>query len=264
MSVVRQLVHISAVEALRGRTIAGGAVYDSRIVGFADLLKGERRAALNVSVESARQDKGDQGERALLGRPTTMTMVVQIAVAQGREAQTDDGQTIVVGEVGETDAACEALLNILDRQWRQILAADASDWADVWRGLSTSIDRISDARVVNPENGGRYAARVTEISMNVIPEPAVGVNGVVARGLELMEETDDASYREIARVYRALLAEGETLEDPGEAGVLLAGDKTLLPALGLGTILEDDGQALPAIAAATIAVDGLGATEVSS
>lgn len=241
MSVVRQLVCVAAVEALRGRTLAGDDVYDSKIDTLPDLLRNSNRPALIVSVEESAQGDGGQWEGGLLGRATVLTMLVQAVVVAVTEIETEDGLSLIPG-IAETDAAYEATLNLLDRQWRAALHDHADDWSRVFRGLVTGIGKISDTRAVDPQAGRKYACRFTQVSLAVVDEPLPGdpAPACIEAGLAAMEADGDAGYREVANIMRHLLIEGAPLPEWRQAQSALFVPRDAMPALGLGPIAIDD------------------------
>lgn len=241
MSVVRQLVQIAVVEAVRNRTLAGNDVFDSRMDTLDSLLKGERRPLLIFSIEEAEQEVGGQGESGLLGRAARLTAFVQAGVASG-EAVRDGNNTIIRPAIGETDAAYEATLNILDRQWRQILHDFEDPWAVLFRELVTGVGVIKDTRASDPETGSKHAARFTQFHLNVIADPLPGddIPECIAAGLDLLEADGDAGYAQIAGDWRALLSGGQDWPAWRQLQSSLFASRGKLAALGHGPLEIDD------------------------
>lgn len=259
MSVVRQLLQISAVEAFRGATLAGDDVFDSRIDTLPNLLVDARRPVLIVSIESSEQapDHG-QGQYGLLGRDTRLSMMVQAAVASAVEIRDQDGD-VVVAEIGETDAAFEATLNILDRQWRSVLQYGEGPWAKIWRGLVFRIGKVRDTRAVDPETGRKHAARFTELDLDVVWEPDTfaAIPDNIEAGLAAMEADGDVAYAEIARVFRALLTNSDEWPQWQQVQSALSLVDEGLQALGLGPLAGDEDRATPPFDAAIVEQEGM-------
>lgn len=211
MGIVRQLIQIAVVEAVRGVTLAGDSVYDSRIDALPDILQDGKRPFLVFSVEMARQSEKDEG---LLGRTNVMTLMVHAAVATAQEITGDDG-SVVLANIGETDAALEAVLNIMDRQWRAALCDGRSAWADLFMELSHGIELVQDFRGADPDTGRKHASRLTEVSLHVMPEPEFGsgINPTIEKGLDLLEADGDTAYAEVARVWREILTDESAVSD---------------------------------------------------
>ncbi len=260
MSIVRQLIQIAAVEAWRGRTLAGDDVFDSRVGALDKLLKGQVRPILIFSIEEAEQESGGQAEEGLLGRPARLTAMVQAGVASGREIR--DGNNIVIrAAIGETDAAFEATLNILDRQWRQALHGYNNAWAVLFRELVINIGETKDTRGADPETGSKHACRFTQFHLDVIPDPLPGddLPSCIATGLDLLEADGDAVYAQIASDWRALLAEGEDWPDWRKLQSALFASRSKLAALGAGPLTIDDEVDFEH---AVLDVEGVGEVEV--
>lgn len=207
MSIVRQLVQLALVNAPLGFTIAGNDIFDSRMDPLEQLAKGARRPFMIFSVEESEED-GKEGPEdvGLLGRCSKLTILRQMAVASGQEIRDQSG-TRIIAAIGETDAAFEATLNILDRQWRQVMSSYDNAWANLFRGLVVKIGKISDQRSADPETGTKHAGRFTLIHAEVMPDPLPGepIPQIIEDGLALLEADGDTSYAEIARVWRTVL-----------------------------------------------------------
>lgn len=242
---------------MRGRTLAGSEVHDSRITGLRDAMKDGRRPALLVSVEDSDQQKSGLLD-GLLGRPAVLTMLVQAAVFELQKVQGGKQEQLEF-VLGDSDAAFEATLNLMDRQWRMALSDPGNAWAEVLRGLLQRVGRVQDIRIVDPESGRRHAARITQVELHVIEEPDFGgtIAPAIEAGLALMEASTD--YADLAGNWRILLAEGNGLEDWQKTQASLFGSRTLIDALGLSP-LASNGEGFTS---GTIEITGLGSvTEV--
>lgn len=210
MSIVRQLLVIAIVEALRNRTMAGPQVFDSTIDTLDRLRSGESRPLLIFSVEEAEHEPDRQADSGFIGRAARLKLLVQAVIVSGREIRDAQG-VAVVASVGETDAAYEARLNLLDRQWKQLLHDHDGEWAAIFRGLldGRGIGTIRDMRAVDPETGGKQALRLTEVSLSVMPDPLPGepIPAPIERGLAAMESDGDAGYALVAAQWRQILGE---------------------------------------------------------
>ncbi len=238
MSIVRQLLQISWVEAVSERTIAGSKVFDSRMDTL-DLMNGAKQPFLIFSIEESSAEKSDHA-KGLLGRRPKLTALVQAAVASGCEVKSEDG-TIIMPAIGETDSAYEATLNILDRQWRHVLHSFDCPWAAVFRGLIIDIETIKDVRSSDPETGVKSAARFTQLNLDVMPDPAPGdpLPGIIEQGLTLMETDGDPGYASIAYQWRQILAADADWPDWRQVQSALFATRNDMTALGLGPIGSD-------------------------
>lgn len=244
MSIVRQLVQIAVVEALRDRTAALGNVFDSKMDTIDGLLKGGSAPVLVFSIEETAED-ADSATDGFLGRPGRLTAIMQSAVASGKEIEDGNGATIVP-ELGETDSAYEALLNIVDRQWRAVLHDHDNSWATVFRDLVVSIGTIRSLRATDPETGTKHACRFAQIEMDVLPEPLPGddLPDAIDAGLTLMENDGDGSYAVLASSWRGILAQGADWQNWRKLQSELFASTGDMHAAGLAPIAPDeDGEA---------------------
>lgn len=234
MGVVRQLIQVAVTEALKGRTIAGQAVHDSLIKALPQIMKGEVHPVVAVSIEDCISQDGD----GLFRTDASMTLMLQLAIAKSVTVPVIEGEDAL--EIGDTDAALEASLNLLDRQWRIALSDPLNAWAELFRQLVPHVGKVSDIRLTDPETGRKHAARIVEITIAPIAEPYSGQadTDVVRAGLAQMAAIAD--YADLAAILTASLDAGATLFDwQIVQGRLLS--LAAMPALiGVGT--PDDGE----------------------
>jgi hypothetical protein len=233
MGVVRQLIQVAVTEALRGRTIAGEVVHDSLIKALPQIMNGEVHPVVAVSIEDCISQDGD----GLFRTDASMTLMLQLAIAKSVTVSIVEGEEAL--EIGDTDAALEASLNLLDRQWRIALSDPLNAWAELFRQLVPHVGKVSDIRLTDPETGRKHAARIVEITIAPIAEPYPGQSDmdVVRAGLAQMATIAD--YADLSAILSASLDVGAALFDwQIVQGRLLS--LAAMPALiGVGT--PDDG-----------------------
>lgn len=253
--VVRQLLAISAVEAARGETIAGPNVHDCKIESLNGDLKDSRLPVLIFSIEAAEQRPQGNGH-GFFGRPSTCKLQVQATIFELTKVGGDAGGKPETLElvIGETDAALEATLNILDRQWRVALTHPRNAWGDVFRGLVLRVGKVQDMRAADPELPRRHAMRLSEVEIDTIAEPGLGeeIPPAIEAGLALLEA--DPDYLELAGELRALLAVGSDLDDWEKTQASLFASRAQVSALGYGPL---DPGGLTDFTEATIDMTGL-------
>lgn len=244
MSLVRQLIQISMVEALRDRTLAGENVLDSNIAAIGTLDFVGDQPVIACSVEES--DQNEKFGRGFFGRPAEVKLYVQTAVAvkgsylvvTGEGEQREEELV----EIGSTDAAREASLNILDRQWKSALIDPANSWGDRFLQLVPQIGRIMDTRITDPEGGRKYAARVYEISGTAIADPEFGQALPADLDAILTAVEAIADYAHLGVMWRDLFAKA-AIDD--ETVALQASAELSAPAFGaLGlNVIEPGGDA---------------------
>jgi hypothetical protein len=254
MSIVRQLIQICMVEAFRGRTVAGDNVIDSNITAIGKLEFEGEAPVIAASVEES--DQNEKSSRGFFGRPADLKLYVQTAVAvKGTYlVVTGDGpdQEQELVEIGSTDAAREATLNILERQWKQALIDPANVWGNRFLQLVPDIGRVQDTRITDPEGGRKYAARVYEISGTAIAEPDFGqalpedIDGILTAVGAL------ADYADLETIWRDVFAKAASADEQVLMQASAALSSTALAGLGLAP-LEVGGEDF---ASGVIAIEG--------
>ncbi|WP_137136559.1 hypothetical protein [Rhizobium sp. FKY42] len=239
MSIVRQLIQLSIVEALRDQTMAGDCVFDSRMERISGLAEEQAVPVIVVSVETADQSDQTPGGIGLLGRDTSLSVLIQTAVVTARKVKDDNGTVIRQG-IGETDAALEGALNILDRQWRHVLHTPESEWAEVFRDLVLATHSVKDTRAADPDTKRKHAARFVQIDLDVLPDPLPGdeLPEAIERGLALMAA--DPEYAELAADWRALLAKGRDWPEWRKLQSRLFATRKDMATIGLGPLDIDE------------------------
>lgn len=240
MGIVRELVQIAVTEALRGRTIAEGRVHDSLIRALPQIMNKGSHPVIAVSIEDCTSSVSD----GLFRTDTAMTLMLQLAIASSvtipvTTGEGEERQTVAL-EIGDTDAALEAYLNLLDRQWRIALADPENAWSELFRRLVPTVGKIDDIRLTDPETGRKHAARIVEITIMPIAEPYPGQadTDVVRAGLEQIATIAD--YADLAAILTASLEAGQDLFAWQVVQGRLMSLAALPAQIGVGT--PDDGE----------------------
>lgn len=255
MSIVRQLVQIAMVEAIRGRTLASDAVLDSNIAAIGKLKFKDKQPVIAVSVEET--DAFGKNNTGFFGRPQECKLFVQTAVAVKATFPVQTGETVAdveVVEIGATDAAFEATLNILDRQWKQALTDPANLWGDRFRRLAPRLGRVMDTRITDPEGGRKYAARVYQIDAELIPEPDFGAPMPEDLAAILAAAAEIPDYADLARIWTDIFARAALTDEIAAIQAEASLSSTAFAGLGLGAL---DPDAEP-FGGAAIAIEGRG------
>ena len=254
MSIVRQLIQICMVEAFRGRTVAGDNVLDSNITAIGKLEFDGSVPVIAASVEES--DQNEKYSHGFFGRPADLKLYVQTAVAvKGTYlVVTGDGpdQEQELVEIGSTDAAREATLNILERQWKQALIDPANVWGNRFLQLVPDIGRVQDTRITDPEGGRKYAARVYEISGTAIAEPDFGQALPEDLDAILTAVGDLPDYADLETIWRDVFAKAASANEHVLMQASAALSSPAYAALGLN-VIETDGDAF---ADGVIAIEG--------
>lgn len=262
MSIVRQLIQIAMVQAIRGQTLAGPHVLDSNIAGMGSIEFSDDQPVIACSIEES--DQNEKYGRGFFGRANDLKLYVQVVVATkvSYRIVNGEGQEIeeTVPEIGSTDAGREATLNIVDRQWKQALIDPANPWADRFRQLVTGIGRVKDLRITDPEGGRKYAARVYEISATAIADPDFGaalpedIDAIMAAAAAIVD------YADLISIWRDLFAKAASDDPKVRLQAAAALSSAAFAALGLN-VMAPDGNAF---GTAVLALEGLDDVDITA
>jgi hypothetical protein len=179
MSINRAALRIAAVLALRGRTSAGAAVFDSRADALEDVALGVNVPVISVYTE---EDKTRDRRREV-------DLVIEFAVTSRVQLE---GETHVIASP-ETDEALELTLDVLEAEITDALMAGASEAADLFNSLVPDIELRSSKRGVLAESKDRrLAARQLLFHCHLISDRAAGapVPVFLTRLIALMQADD--------------------------------------------------------------------------
>ena len=106
-----------------------------------------------------------------------------------------------------TDAGLELTLDVIQRQALSALMDPNNDWADLWRGIVTSVRSIEMQRGAKAHDGPRFAGRQIVLSCATLRDPAFGValSGIWPSALALIEADPEVAY--LAQVIRTVVGE---------------------------------------------------------
>lgn len=218
MSLARIALRISAIEALRGKTLVGENVLDSQIGALDTDADGNFKTDQEAPFISVYVEGGiieAPGRTATLMRPGDTDMQFEFgftAAMTDTHPDTDESTLVGVG-IPATDGSFEMYLDVVGRQILNALSDPHNEWAAIWRDLSSDTVKIVRRRTSDASNGVRIAAHQLIITLKLLPEPAFGrelaETSVYARFFAKMDES--------SHPYAALL---KTLVQPAGATTL--------------------------------------------
>lgn len=174
----RMAQRIAAIEALRGKTFVGENVLDSQI-GALDIaadgsIRTDRDKPFIAVYTDVSKAQGSLEVRALhRSGATDLTIEVGIAASM-TEIDAQTGATVIVGiGIPVTDPAMEFYLDCIGRQVVNALTDPRSAWAEIWRGLSSGINRV-ERRRASDATGVRIAAHQIVVNAELLPDPVFG------------------------------------------------------------------------------------------
>lgn len=174
MSFVRIAIRMSAVEAIRGKTVVGDNVLDSEI-GVLDMaVDGSLRTETDKPFMSVYTDnsKCDSGlSLRALASPGDLDLFFESGIATAHSVTDPNTDESVVFGMPATDANFEFFLDVGMHQIADALNDPDNEWAEIFRSLIMNIRRAERARVTGDTNGVRLAAHQLKIVCETVAEP---------------------------------------------------------------------------------------------
>lgn len=189
----RIALRMATIAVLKGKTLVGDNVLDSEITALdadaeGNLTTDQQKPFITVYTHSAVSEEG--GARAL-HRSGRTELVMEIAVAATMVYRNEDGDKEVAAGIPATDANLEFMLDAIGSQISSALTDPGDAWAEIWRGLSSSVVKIERKRT-SDATGARIAAHQIVITLNLLPDPVFGepvaASSIWARFFEKLAE----------------------------------------------------------------------------
>jgi hypothetical protein len=173
MSIIRPILRMCAVAALRERTWAEDRVFDSDNTPLADALVNDPGTAKPYITVYTDEDTrtGIEG-RDIYGAARSVSLVLEIGVASAVRVEGTDEVEI---ELPATDAGMELSVDMVETQAVAALIGDPrSAWGELLRRIVVGIQRAPSQRGGSAEKGTRWAARQVVLVCDVIADPPPG------------------------------------------------------------------------------------------
>lgn len=179
MSIVRVALRISAVEALKGRTLVDGHVLDSQIGALDVAANGslhtpQERPFISVYTDDSKVTTGL--ELRSFSKSGLVDIVFEAGIATPHvvtDADTDE--SVIYEGVPATDANFEFHLDLTMRQIADALADPENEWAAIFNGLVRKFEQAQRSRASGDTNGVRLAAHQLKLTVDAIADPVRGV-----------------------------------------------------------------------------------------
>lgn len=213
MSLIRIAARMSAVRALRGKTLVGDNVLDSQIGALDVGADGELRTEEDkpfISVYTHSGKTTGSGLRALNGNGPTEFLFEAGVTAAMTETDPETGASTLIGiGIPATDGAFEFHLDLVARQIADALNDPDNEWAEIWRRCVQSVSSVERERTSGDGNGIRLAAQQIKLTADLFPDPATGTTMAethpLARFFAKADEEGDAVLDEAVDAMRAAL-----------------------------------------------------------
>lgn len=204
MSLVRIALRICAVQALRGRTLAGANVLDSK-TGAPDAISDA--PFISVHTEDGEVENGGRLRAMVANGRTELVFEAGFRPADA-SPDTDGGLPL-------TDADLEFRLDLVMRQICDALDDDASPWADLLRSLCPGFVSVQRTRIPSDHTGIRLAGHRLRLTVELVADPLPGMlkdNSPMARFIAKCESDlvpgDPQMAEKIAQIRAAISGTG--------------------------------------------------------
>lgn len=213
MSLIRIAARIAAVEALKGATLVGDNVLDSRI-GALDVDDDNRiRTDQEKPFIAVYTDAGTTKDNDITSRATLINGVTEILFEAGITAahvtrDNDTGEDIIIEGVPATDDAMEFYLDIVARQIADAITAPQNEWGELLRRFVIRPISIERARTASREQV-RLAGQQVKWNVELIADPlkgqVLGANHALREFFAKVNAGDDAALKaKIAKMQSTL------------------------------------------------------------
>jgi hypothetical protein len=181
MSIAGLALRTITVKALRGQTMAGGAVEPSAIEPIEGKIKEAAQPFILVFTDGGmtQESSRDGIGRDMLGTQLERSLSFEVGVATKVPAQTvtvdgEDGPVELVIAIPPTDEGFEITIDLITHQIVAALQAGTSSWAELWRRFVLRITGIRSERGASDEKGVRFAARRFALTLDTVADPTPG------------------------------------------------------------------------------------------
>jgi hypothetical protein len=212
MSLVKAMMRMTAVHALRGRTIAGPFVTASTIEALASVMETAKHPAILLRIDESSESGENEGFFATSSRITFgADLVVASRIVYEVEQEEGPARTVEEIVIEPTDDGLEFTLDLLDRQWRRALSDPDNAFGEAFRGLAATIGPVKSQRGVDPETGRKHAIRMIEIEIEPICDVAPGypIPQAIEDALDLLATVED--YKRAVAIIRDEYGKGTAL-----------------------------------------------------
>lgn len=172
MSIVALALRMALTRELRGRTIAGPAVFEAAIQPIDTFEEAGDTPFITVAIED--QESTDLTRADLTSGERSVEIVVEVAAGRRVSIETPDGQVEGV-DLQATDAVKELTLDLLHRQILRAVAAPSDErWGPVLDAVLIKVDAVKSKRGLKAEGSARLAFRQIVFEVTTCNDPEFG------------------------------------------------------------------------------------------
>lgn len=169
MSLVRPVVRMCTVLALKNNTIAEDRVYDSDNTPLADALTLQAKPYITVYTDE--DNKLDINNMDLMSNARNLSLVIEFGVASAVATENSGVQV----KIPATDEGMEVSVDYLETQIMSALLDPHNEWSEIWRNLVMKVVTIRSPRGGSADRSARWAARQLLMVCDTVSDQPPGV-----------------------------------------------------------------------------------------
>lgn len=210
MSIGALALRMALAQELRGRTIAGNAVFDSTIAPIDEFSEGGDTPFISIATED--QKYTEIGGKDLTTCSRRVDLVVEIASGQQAYIETPEGAVSGIN-LSQTDEAKELTIDMICRQVECAIMRPVHEiWGRVLQGILLKIVEVNVRRGIKAEGGSRLAFRQLVFTVELVTEPRFGEQPTHMWAKFMTALEADTGTQVIAPAIRSVIA-GDPLPD---------------------------------------------------
>lgn len=241
MSLIRPVLRMCAVAALRDRTWAESRVFDSDNTPLIDALQQDTKPYITVFTDA--DTRTDIDGKDIYTSMRRIALVLEIGLASATTVANGDK----ILNIPQTDQAMEALIDFIETQALSAIIGDPfSKWGEIVRRMVNHIERIPSIRGgSSTQTTTRWAARQLTLICQTVADPAPGTvlpqHHPIRDFITLAKSTEQAGLHmaEAANLIEAMLNESPA-PDWRQAQAWMGMTEAAIRATGIAPLLETD------------------------
>lgn len=172
MSLASLALRLCAMNAIRGRTAAGGRVYDSSMTPENAMEESGRKPVIIISSDDYRTtaEHGSSDARDFLS-PKTVSLSIETLIGSFVVVKDGAGGEF---QIPHTDEGLELSINLIERETLRALVSGDNEWSALFMKFCPALAGTTSKRGAGSSDGHKFAARLTTFSIATVCDPPFG------------------------------------------------------------------------------------------
>jgi hypothetical protein len=180
MSLLRPIIRITALAALRQNTWSEARVYDSDLTPLVDAVLGQKDAQGNdvsktyMVIYTDADDIENADSQLYSGMNRKLTLTLEIGVAGAVKNPSDQNKVVI--KFARTDAGMEFACDVIEAQAiAALIGAPRNEWGNLFKKFVPKVTRVQRRRGGSAEGGTKWAARRVQLTCTPMYDLLPGV-----------------------------------------------------------------------------------------